>query len=243
MNLTPAARALAAAVLIAMEGLRLAAYKDGGGVWTIGVGSTHLASGRPVRAGDVISRSEAMDLLDVQINEWTVAIGKAITVTLSDAWAAILVSFVHQEGTGALPGSVLADMLNTKMWDRAAAQLNGWVIARVNGVRQPVLGIERRMEAQRQIALGAPLEPTRTRVWQMGDETLRPLYTVACADALDYRHGVATWEAVPAAVPTHPSTATAQRLVEPITRSVAQTSPEQSTDDLNDAQLASIRGE
>lgn len=233
MSLTPAARALAASVLIAMEGLRLAAYKDGGGVWTIGVGSTHLASGRPVRAGDTLTHAQAMDLLDAQIDAWAVAIGRAVTVPLSDAWAAVLVSFVHQEGVNALPGSVLADMLNARLWERAAAQLNGWVIGRVNGVRQPVLGIMRRMEAQRQIALGAPLEPTRTRVWQMGDAALRPLYTAACADALAYRHGVATWVPVPATVPTHPSPATAQRLV-------AQVSRQQSTADLNDAQFASI---
>ena len=234
MTLTAGARALASATLEAMEGLRLQAYKDGGGVWTIAVGSTRMPSGRAVRGGDVVSRSVALQLLDDQIDEWAAVIGRVIHASLSDAWTAMLVSFIHQEGVNSLPGSVLADMLNAGLFDRAGRQLNGWVIARVNGVRQPVLGIMRRMEAQRQIAAGAPLEPTRTRVWQDGDTLLRPLYAAACDDAADYRHGVVTWDVLPVSVPTHPSNATAARLIPPVARPISQASPQQSVaDDLD----------
>ena len=231
MTLTPAARALAASTLVAMEGLRLTAYRDGGGVPTIGVGSTYRLNGTRVQMGDVLTHAQAMDLLDNQIDAWALAIGKTVAAPLPDGWAAMSVSFVHQFGVNSLPGSVLADMLNAGLLDRAGRQLNGWVIARVNGVKQPVLGIMRRMEAQRQIAAGAPLEPTRTHVWGQGDAALRPLYQAACADALAYRHGVATWEAVPHTVPTHPSVAASARLV----------TERQTTADLNEASLTAAQ--
>jgi lysozyme len=49
--------------LVLSEDLRLKAYRDSGGVWTIGVGHT-AAAGPPVpRAGMTITRQEALDIL------------------------------------------------------------------------------------------------------------------------------------------------------------------------------------
>ena len=235
MTLTPTARALAAALISAMEGLRLAAYKDGGGTWTIAVGSTFMPSGRRVQGGDTISHAAALELLEDQIEEWATVIARTITVPLSDFWWAVLASFIHQEGVNALPGSVLADMLNAKLWARAGGQLNGWVIATAGGVRGPQLGIMRRMEAQRRMAvLSLDVEPTRTQVWALGDGPLLPLYKTACDDAASYRGGHVTWEVHPvAAAPLHAA---------PVPQPSVQQSPADTTDALNDAQLASIQG-
>lgn len=50
------------------EGLRLKAYKDGGGVWTIGYGHTGLVNGGNIKEGLTITEEDATRLLidDVQ---------------------------------------------------------------------------------------------------------------------------------------------------------------------------------
>lgn len=45
------------------EGLRLKAYQDTVGVWTIGFGTTRAFDNGPVRKGDVITRDQADELL------------------------------------------------------------------------------------------------------------------------------------------------------------------------------------
>lgn len=191
-------------LLRSMEGDKLRAYLDSGGKPTIGTGSTFMPQGGPVHMGQVITQAQDDALLDKQIMAWVSVIARAIQANLTHDAGSVLVSFIHQMGVNALPGSVLADMINAGLLNRAAAQLNGWVIATANGVRGPVLGIMHRMETQRRMFLGAPLEPTKTEVWAMPDAALRRLYAAACCDAAAYRHGTATWEVHMAVAPVHP---------------------------------------
>jgi GH24 family phage-related lysozyme (muramidase) len=198
-------------LLSKMEAFVLIAYQDSGGTWTIGCGSTFMPNGHRVVRGDRISTAQGMTLLGAQVDEWFKIIQAHVSTELTDNWVAVLISFIHQEGPNALPGSVLLDMLNGQLWARAGRQLNGWVVGRVNGVEQPILGIERRQEAQRQMTLGQPVEPTRTQVWQLGDPSLRPLYVAACDDAKAYRNGVVSWKVVPVTLATHPSVSSSAR--------------------------------
>ena len=45
------------------EGLRLKAYKDSAGVWTVGFGTTHYKDGTQVKEGDVITQAQAHEYL------------------------------------------------------------------------------------------------------------------------------------------------------------------------------------
>lgn len=88
------------------EGLKLAAYKDGGGVWTIGYGTTHYPSGYKVAEGDEITQEQADTYLMHDVL-------KAIQVVNKIKWQQLLtqnqydalVSF--QYNTGNLIGSTL----------------------------------------------------------------------------------------------------------------------------------------
>lgn len=59
-----AVEAIAAALIRNFEGLRLAAYQDGGGVWTIGFGHTgDIWPGQPITAGTTITLDQATEFL------------------------------------------------------------------------------------------------------------------------------------------------------------------------------------
>lgn len=44
------------------EGEKLTAYKDGGDIWTIGLGATRMLDGTPVKEGDIITKSYSLNL-------------------------------------------------------------------------------------------------------------------------------------------------------------------------------------
>ena len=85
------------------EGLRLKAYQDAGGVWTIGYG--HTAGVQP---GDVITREEADALFWADVEKFVRGVnrlkqGTRLTQNQFDA----LVSFAYNCGLGALERSTL----------------------------------------------------------------------------------------------------------------------------------------
>lgn len=49
------------------EGLRLVAYQDGGGVWTIGYGHTGSVDGKKIKQNDTITLKKAQELLDLDV--------------------------------------------------------------------------------------------------------------------------------------------------------------------------------
>ena len=119
------ARAINAAGLAlvkAQEGLRLEAYRDGGGVWTIGYGHT-----RGVKPGDVISRERAELLLDTDLAEAERIVAELVHVPLTDNQFAALVDFVFNEGAGAFAGSTLLKKLNQGAHALVPACLKSWV--------------------------------------------------------------------------------------------------------------------
>src|SRR5438132_101846 len=91
------------ALIKGFEGLRLMAYKDVAGVWTIGYGSTRYADGKPVKAGDKLVNIEcASDLFAHTLSQYEEAVNSYVKVPLSQAQFNSLVSFTYNEGTGAL---------------------------------------------------------------------------------------------------------------------------------------------
>ena len=59
--------AIAVPFIKSNEGCRLASYRDPAGVWTVGYGSTRLASGNPVIRNIKITQEEADELLESEL--------------------------------------------------------------------------------------------------------------------------------------------------------------------------------
>ena len=90
------------------EGLRLTAYTDQAGVWTIGYGTIGYQNGNPVKKGDTITEQQAEDLLAWEVNLKTSSVASMVSgVTLNQNQYDSLVDFAYNAGTGALRGSTL----------------------------------------------------------------------------------------------------------------------------------------
>lgn len=104
------------------EGLRLKAYKDTGGVWTIGYG--HTATARP---GMVITLQEAEYLLAKDV-KWAVqGVKDLFVVPLTHGQRSALVSFVYNLGVSQVAGSTLRRKLNAGDYQGASKEFLRWV--------------------------------------------------------------------------------------------------------------------
>lgn len=147
-------------LIIEFEGLRLKAYKDGGGIWTIGVGHTSDKD-QTVYADLVISKARAYELLDLDIAEAEKAVDTYVKVPLNANQHGALSSFTFNLGVGAFKGSTLLRKLNAGDYKGAANELDKWV--HDDGV--VVKGLVRRRAAEKALFLSAsdtsqtPVEP------------------------------------------------------------------------------------
>ena len=107
------------------EGMRLIAYQDSVGIWTVGYGHT----GSDVGPGVTISKEEAAELLREDIGEAEACIEEHVMVDLTQGQYDALCSFVFNLGCGAFMRSTLLRMLNESDYDGAAQQFLRWVNA------------------------------------------------------------------------------------------------------------------
>jgi lysozyme len=115
------------AIIKNFEGLRLSAYRDAAGVWTIGYGSTRYHDGKQVKPGDQLaSEVQADALFRNTMGQCEDAVNEAVKVPLTQNQFDALVSFTYNEGTGALQGSTLLVKLNEKNYAEAAAHFLAW---------------------------------------------------------------------------------------------------------------------
>jgi len=105
-----------------VEGCKLFAYLDTGGVWTIGVGHT----GPEVVKGLSCTMGQAMVWLAEDVREAEDAINKAVKVSLTQNQFDALVSFVFNVGVGAFLSSTLLKKLNAGDYEGAAGQFPRW---------------------------------------------------------------------------------------------------------------------
>ncbi|NHR05165.1 lysozyme [Chromobacterium haemolyticum] len=104
------------------EGLRLKAYQDAVGVWTIGYGHT----GPDVTPGLVISQAQADGLLARDLNRFETGVSRLALVPLNQNQFDALVSFSYNLGLGSLQNSTLLRLLNQRDYAGAAAQFPRW---------------------------------------------------------------------------------------------------------------------
>lgn len=130
------------------EGLRLKAYRDSVGVWTIGWGHTSTA-----RPGMQITEEHAEELLRADLADAERAVTRQITVPLTQNQFDALVSFTFNLGSGALSKSTLRRLLNAEDYKGAADQFPRWNKGRVNGALVVLKGLTRRRVAERKLFL------------------------------------------------------------------------------------------
>lgn len=63
--------------LAKQEGLKLKAYQDQAGIWTIGIGSTRYENGEPIKPGDEITRERAIELFKNTLARFEVTVSMA----------------------------------------------------------------------------------------------------------------------------------------------------------------------
>jgi lysozyme len=114
------------ALIKRFEGLRLVAYRDAVGVWTIGYGHTSMA-GEPIVKPDLrISSDEADSILARDVDAFARGVRNLVTVNISDAQFSALVSFAYNVGLGAFKRSSVLAAVNAQQFDAVPRRLNLW---------------------------------------------------------------------------------------------------------------------
>ncbi|WP_273754492.1 lysozyme [Bartonella sp. MM73XJBT.G] len=111
------------------EGLRLQAYQDASGVWTIGYGHTKKAGKPTVIEGMVITEKKAETMLLADLQQYERAVEKAVCVNLSDEQFGALVSFCYNVGIAAFQSSTLLKRLNRGDYEAVPFELQKWTKA------------------------------------------------------------------------------------------------------------------
>ena len=103
----------AASIIAVFEGKKLKAYKDQGGVWTIGYGSTYnIDEKRPVQKGDTITDATALRWLKTITANLQADIKKLIKVPVKQNELDSMTSLAYNIGLTAFADSTLLEMFN-----------------------------------------------------------------------------------------------------------------------------------
>lgn len=138
------------------EGLRLNAYQDSVGVWTIGYGTT-MINGRPVVQGLTITKEDAETFLTQHVQEVvTPALKRNVRSLITQSMFDALASFTYNLGAGNLAKSTLLKDLNASKYLDAAAGFMLWTKA--GGVE--LAGLVKRRKSEKDLFLkdGIPNE-------------------------------------------------------------------------------------
>jgi N-acetylmuramoyl-L-alanine amidase len=132
------------------EGLRLEAYQDSAGVWTIGYGTILYEDSSPVRKGDNITEQVAEKLLSGEVKMKSDAIAKAVSgVNLTQNQFDALVSFAYNEGIKAFLGSTLFKKVQADPTDPSIRdEFMLWDKIRVNSEYKESDGLKKRRKEE-----------------------------------------------------------------------------------------------
>lgn len=133
------------------EGLRLEAYQDVAGVWTIGYG--HIKSVKP---GQKITAEEAEQLLRDDLKDAEHGVQSPVKVPINENEYSALVSLVFNIGRGAFAKSTAVKLLNKDDRIGAADAIELWNKSTVGGKKVVIPGLVARRAAEK----GLFLSPT-----------------------------------------------------------------------------------
>ncbi len=128
------------------EGLRLKAYQDLVGVWTIGYGWTQPVDGKKVGPGMQIVQATADRLLKCGVVQYEQGVNLLVKVKITQSQFDALVSFAYNLGLRSLSTSTLLKKLNAGDKQGAADEFGKWVNA--GGKRLDGLVVRRAAERE-----------------------------------------------------------------------------------------------
>lgn len=131
------------------EGLRLKAYDDGVGVWTIGFGTTKYPNGIRVKKGDTCTLDQAKAYMQNDLKSFEQTVNNTVKVPLNQNQFDALVSLAYNIGSTAFKNSTLVRQLNEGNYKAAANQFNVWV----NAGGKRMQGLVNRRAAERTLFL------------------------------------------------------------------------------------------
>lgn len=99
------------------EGLRLKAYRDPVGVWTIGYGNTYYENGQKVKQGDTITQVRADELFINILNQFAGNVRELVKSNINQHQLDALTSFAYNVGIGNLAKSTLLKKVNANPQD------------------------------------------------------------------------------------------------------------------------------
>ncbi|HIE3971848.1 lysozyme [Serratia marcescens] len=131
------------------EGLRLKAYQDSVGVWTIGYGWTQPVDGKKVGRGMQIDQATADRLLKCGVVQYEQGVNQLVKVRITQGQFDALVSFAYNLGLRSLSTSTLLQKLNAGDKQGAADQFGRWI----NAGSKRLDGLVARRAAEREMFL------------------------------------------------------------------------------------------
>ncbi len=151
---------LAADIIKVSEGLRLEAYRDGGGTWTIGYGHT----GSDVYSTLTITVERAEQLLQRDM-AWAIdTVRRSVRVALTTEQQAALISLTYNIGSGGFRTSTVLRRLNAGNYEGAADAILLWNKITIDGVKTYDQGLANRRERERALFLKGTLQVPGTGV-------------------------------------------------------------------------------
>lgn len=139
---------LAEATIKQFEGLRLKAYQDSVGIWTVGYGET-----KGVTPGMRISIAQAEKYLKARLEVLEQEIQTLVTVPLNNNELSALESFCYNLGIGVFAGSTMLKLINKGEFESAADEFHKWIYAG----KKIVQGLINRRAAEKKLFL-TPME-------------------------------------------------------------------------------------
>lgn len=157
-------------LLTKREGVRLHAYQDSIGVWTIGVGHTSMAGPPYVNAGLTITKDECDQILSRDLVQYEQAVAKAVHVPMTQNQFDALTSLCFNIGAGNFAKSMVVKKLNAGDVRGAADAILNW--NKAGG--QVINGLVKRRAAEREQFLDgvppsdAPIPPPKPQAPKTG---------------------------------------------------------------------------
>ena len=113
-------------LIISFEDLKLDAYDDGVGVWTIGYGTTVYPNGVRVKQGDKCTLGQAKEYFAHDLNRFEKTVNQSVKVSINQNQFDALVSLTYNIGEQAFKDSTLLAKLNKGDYLGAADQFPRW---------------------------------------------------------------------------------------------------------------------
>lgn len=136
-------------LITSFEDLKLNAYDDGVGVWTIGYGTTLYPNGVKVKRGDTCTLNQAKDFFAHDLNRFEAVVNQSVKVAINQNQFDALVSLTYNIGERAFKDSTLLAKLNKGDYIGAADQFPRWN----KGGGQVMKGLVRRRADERELFL------------------------------------------------------------------------------------------